>query len=109
MKSPLPLAFIGGSLQSAVGRTHHIATRMDNRWRIVCGSFSRSQQVCSKTADALSLPASAAFTDYREMLDKEKPDLVAIGPRWATEHHALALAAPAVLQASGVRAQTPGG
>ena len=29
MKSPLPLAFIGGSLQSAVGRTHHIATRMD--------------------------------------------------------------------------------
>lgn len=33
------------------------------------------------------------YADYREMLDKEKPDLVAIGPRWATEHHVLALAA----------------
>lgn len=31
--------------------------------------------------------------DYRVMLEKEKPDLVAIGPRWATEHHAMAMAA----------------
>ncbi|MFN6150671.1 MAG: gfo/Idh/MocA family oxidoreductase, partial [Planctomyces sp.] len=67
MKSPLPMALIGGSLHSAVGRTHHIAARMDNRWRIVCGAFSRSPHVCSETADALSLPASAAFTDYHEM------------------------------------------
>ena len=27
------------------------------------------------------------------MLEKEKPDLVGIGPRWATEHHAMAMAA----------------
>lgn len=27
------------------------------------------------------------------MLVKEKPDLVAIGPRWATEHHAMSMAA----------------
>lgn len=33
------------------------------------------------------------YADYREMLVKEKPDLVAIGPRWATEHHAIAMAA----------------
>ncbi len=88
MKSPLPLAFIGGSLQSAVGRTHHIATRMDNRWRIVCGSFSRSQQVCSKTADALSLPASAAFTDYREMLDSFAGRLAAVCVLVPTPQHA---------------------
>lgn len=37
--------------------------------------------------------AARDYADYREMLDKEKPDLVAIGPRWATEHHALAMAA----------------
>jgi predicted dehydrogenase len=40
--------------------------------------------------------ASAAardYADYREMLEKEKPDLVGIGPRLATEHHALAIAA----------------
>lgn len=33
------------------------------------------------------------YADYREMLAREKPDLVGIGPRWATEHHAMALAA----------------
>ncbi|MFN0075705.1 MAG: Gfo/Idh/MocA family protein [Prosthecobacter sp.] len=37
--------------------------------------------------------AARDYADFRAMLDKEKPDLVAIGPRWATEHHAMALAA----------------
>lgn len=37
--------------------------------------------------------AARDYADYREMLQKEKPDLVAIGPRWATEHHAMAIAA----------------
>ena len=37
--------------------------------------------------------AARGYADYREMLEKEKPDLVAIGPRWATEHHAMAMAA----------------
>lgn len=37
--------------------------------------------------------ATKGYADYREMLAKEKPDLVAIGPRWATEHHDMAIAA----------------
>ncbi|MCX6838573.1 MAG: Gfo/Idh/MocA family oxidoreductase [Verrucomicrobia bacterium] len=37
--------------------------------------------------------AAKGYADYREMLAQEKPELVAIGPRWATEHHAMAMAA----------------
>jgi predicted dehydrogenase len=37
--------------------------------------------------------ASRDYADYREMLDREKPELVGIGPRWAGEHHAMAIAA----------------
>lgn len=37
--------------------------------------------------------AARDYADYHTMLDKEKPDLVAIGPRWATEHHAMSMAA----------------
>jgi predicted dehydrogenase len=37
--------------------------------------------------------AARGYADYQEMLSRERPDLVAIGPRWATEHHAMALAA----------------
>lgn len=33
--------------------------------------------------------AKQAYADYREMLDKEKPDIVAVGPRWIDQHHAM--------------------
>jgi predicted dehydrogenase len=33
------------------------------------------------------------YADYREMLDKEKPDLLAIGPRWSVRHKEYILAA----------------
>ena len=36
--------------------------------------------------------AARDYADYREMLDREKPDLLSIGPRWASEHHAMAMA-----------------
>ncbi len=39
------------------------------------------------------LSASEAFADYREMLDKVQPDIVAIGPRWIDQHRDMALAA----------------
>ena len=37
--------------------------------------------------------AARDYADFREMLVKEKPELVAVSPRWATEYHAMALAA----------------
>ena len=37
--------------------------------------------------------AARHYADYREMLQKEKPQLVSVAPRWTDEHHAMALAA----------------
>lgn len=37
--------------------------------------------------------AARDYADYRAMLEQEKPELVAIAPRWATEHHAMSMAA----------------
>lgn len=37
--------------------------------------------------------AGRQYSDYREMLAKEKPELVVIAPRWSEEHHAMAAAA----------------
>jgi predicted dehydrogenase len=42
---------------------------------------------------AQSLKADQAFADYREMLDKTKPDIVSICPRWLDQHRDMALAA----------------
>lgn len=37
--------------------------------------------------------AARSYADYREMLATEKPDLVAVAPRWSGEHHAMTMAA----------------
>ena len=37
--------------------------------------------------------AKTAYADYREMLAKEKPEIVAICPRWIDQHHDMLLAA----------------
>lgn len=42
---------------------------------------------------AARLKAPKAFADYRQMLDQEKPDIVAIGPRWLDQHRDMVLAA----------------
>lgn len=37
--------------------------------------------------------AKRGYADYREMLEKERPALVGIGPRWSGGHHDMAMAA----------------
>ncbi len=37
--------------------------------------------------------ATKAYVDYREMLDKEKPDIVSISQRWIDRHHEMLMAA----------------
>jgi len=37
--------------------------------------------------------AKNAYADYREMLAKEKPDIVAVCPRWIDQHHDMLMAA----------------
>ena len=37
--------------------------------------------------------APRTYADYKEMLEKEQPDLVSIGPRWTTNHKDYVLAA----------------
>src|SRR5690606_17562500 len=41
---------------------------------------------------AAECKAQRSYADYREMLAVEKPDLVAIGPRWTTRHKEYVLA-----------------
>jgi predicted dehydrogenase len=48
------------------------------------GGRAKAKAVCGAARD---------YSDYREMLAKEKPELVGIGPRWPGGHHAMAMAA----------------
>lgn len=46
-----------------------------------------------RAAAVKRLAAPKGFADYRQLLDETKPDIVAIGPRWLDQHHAMVLAA----------------
>jgi predicted dehydrogenase len=45
---------------------------------------------------AVEAGVARTYADYREMLDKERPDLVAIGPRWTVHHREYLLACAGV-------------
>lgn len=45
-----------------------------------------------RAAAAKRLRVDRSYADYREMLDREKPQFVAVAPRWIDEHRAMVLA-----------------
>jgi len=46
-----------------------------------------------RTAAVKRTGARAEYSDYRQMLEKEKPHLVSIAPRWTDQHYSMASAA----------------
>lgn len=46
-----------------------------------------------RVAAAAKAKAPRQYADYREMLAKERPQLVSVAPRWTLEHHAMGMAA----------------
>jgi predicted dehydrogenase len=81
-----------------IGRTGHgdYGHHLDMAWKDVPGA----KVVAVADDDKMGLAAAAkrhevdqAFSDYREMLDKAKPDVVTICPRWIDQHRDMVVAA----------------
>lgn len=75
--SPIPIGFIGGSLQSAVGNTHRIASQMDNRFKLVAGCFSRSHGINAETGRAWGVEENRLYAEWQELIDSE-PETVLV-------------------------------
>lgn len=63
----LKSAIIGGGLNSAVGRAHASAIRMDGKSSIVCGYFSRDSQINLETGKVLSLDSGGLMHSEEEV------------------------------------------
>ena len=74
MKSPKPLkvAFVGGSYESAIGRTHRVAIELDQRLRLVAGVFSRNPDISRATSIEYGLEASDSYESIDAMLEGNK-------------------------------------
>lgn len=74
----LKLGFIGGGINSAVGRTHKIAAEMDSRFEVVCGAFSRHHDINQKTAEEYGIETSRVYDSWGDLLEKERNRIDAV-------------------------------
>ena len=75
---PLKLGFVGGGLNSAIGRVHYSAALMDGLFRVECGVFSRNRQICRSTAERYCFNADKGYASLNEMLSKESLDAIVV-------------------------------
>lgn len=74
---------IGDSKQGGYGHDMHLAFDLNPRIQVV-GLADPDEEGRAKFG--AESKATTLYADYREMLEKEKPDIVAVGPRWTVNH-----------------------
>ena len=99
---PVRIAMIGGGQGAFIGAVHRIALRMDDRFRLVSGAFSRDPANTRATADELGLDPARCRATWEELLaaeaalpDDERAEAIAI----VTPNHVHAAPAIAALDA----------
>lgn len=70
-KKPLKLAFIGGSINSAIGYTHYIASQMDHLFVVSAGCFSKNNEINKKTALTWGIDEKHLYSNWKELLKKK--------------------------------------
>lgn len=83
----IKVAFLGGGINSAVGRTHKIAISMDNRYELVAGCFSRNYDINIKTGNEYGVDESRIYKNLSELIKKEKNNIDAICILTPTPNH----------------------
>ena len=78
MANKLKLGFIGGGINSAVGRTHKIAAEMDSRFEVVCGAFSRHAEINTKTGIEYGINPERVYNSWVDLLQNEKGEIDAV-------------------------------
>jgi predicted dehydrogenase len=81
------IGFIGGGINSAIGRSHFIASQMDGKFRLAAGAFSRSTEINCQTGREFTVQEDRVYDDYHEMLEKEKGKLDVIAVLTPTDTH----------------------
>ncbi|HIQ28337.1 MAG TPA: Gfo/Idh/MocA family oxidoreductase [Sulfurovum sp.] len=81
----LKLGFIGGSINSAIGSTHKIASQMDNKFTVVCGCFSTHEDSNRETAEKWNI--EKIYSNHIKLLENEKNNLDAIVILTPTDIH----------------------
>jgi len=71
-EKPLKLAFIGGGINSAIGRVHFVSSQMDSKFEVVGGMFSRSSEVQEATENYFSISKPITFRNLDDFFSKKR-------------------------------------
>ena len=80
MADTLRLAVVGGGPGAFIGPVHLMAARLDGRYRLVAGAFSRDADRNAAAGRGYGVDADRVYGDWRDLLAREKSrvDVVAI-------------------------------
>ena len=87
---------VGGGPGAFIGGVHRMAARLDDRWELVAGAFSRDADRARAAASELHVAPDRAYADFRAMARAEagRPDgidaVAVVTPN--ASHHAIARA-----------------
>jgi predicted dehydrogenase len=65
------VGMVGGGPGAGIAETHRTAMRLDDRYVIVAGVFSRNREKSLVAAKKLRIPEDRTYADYRAMADAE--------------------------------------
>lgn len=83
------IGFIGGGINSAIGRSHYIASRMDGKFKVKAGAFSRNHEINQQTGEEFQVLPEHVYDDYHDLLRGEKENLDVIAILTPTDTHEL--------------------
>ncbi len=66
------LAFIGGGVNSTIGKIHRIAATMDNKWQISAGVFSRGRKNNLISSKIYGIEQNRIYQNIDQFLNNEK-------------------------------------
>lgn len=86
-QGPLSLGFIGGGLSSTIGQAHFAASRLDGRWQLSAGFFSRQREMNCKTAETWHIPQDRLYDSWQSLIASERDKLDAVVVLTPTPEH----------------------
>lgn len=85
--SPIPIGFIGGGCQSAVGYVHYVSSRLDNKFVLVAGCFSQDDQHNLLSAQQYGVDPSRTYPDIDQFILGEKGRISVVCVLTPTPNH----------------------
>ena len=91
MNKPIHVAMVGGGINSAVGRVHEIAMKMDNAFELVAGCFSRNPELNAQSGKLYGVAPAQIYSSTEQLIEQCHTEIDAIVIATPIQSHASAI------------------